>query len=201
MATGDKLVNLDALKAVHDADAAEVADLKSALSDMTTATAEDEGKVLKAKTVADGKVTEWEFGEAGGGLTATQANLLLTILGEGVYGSDQEANIELLRKSLMDIAPVSISAVLDSTPLVGLYYSDLKFAVTATFDDESTMVVDGYRVITPGAVVSGSNTVTVSYRGGILFIPAAQAAEHFGLSVTLLTSETGCPIIRFTNGQ
>lgn len=31
MATGDKLVNLDALKAVHDADAAEVADLKSSL--------------------------------------------------------------------------------------------------------------------------------------------------------------------------
>ena len=36
------------------------------LDGMRTATSSDEGKVLKAKTVTDGKVTEWEFGEAGG---------------------------------------------------------------------------------------------------------------------------------------
>lgn len=64
MAIGDKLVNLDALKAVHDADAADVADLKSAVTGMTTATASDAGKSLIAKTVSGGKVTEWEFGEA-----------------------------------------------------------------------------------------------------------------------------------------
>jgi lysophospholipase L1-like esterase len=46
---------------------ADVGDLKSILNGMTTATAEDEGKALKAKTVTNGKVTEWEFGEAGGG--------------------------------------------------------------------------------------------------------------------------------------
>lgn len=45
----------------------DLSSLKSALSGMTTATASDVGKALKAKTVADGKVTEWEFGEAGGG--------------------------------------------------------------------------------------------------------------------------------------
>ena len=43
----------------------ELSDLKSAINDMTTATAEDEGKALKAKTVSGGKVTEWEFGDAG----------------------------------------------------------------------------------------------------------------------------------------
>lgn len=43
--------------------------------------------------------------------------------------------------------------------------------------------------------------VTVNYRNGIMFIPAVQAASHFGLFVALLTSEAGCPIIRFTNGQ
>lgn len=36
-------------------------------NDMRTATDSDVGKALKAKTVTDGKVTEWEFGEAGGG--------------------------------------------------------------------------------------------------------------------------------------
>lgn len=44
----------------------EIGELKSALQAMSTATTEDEGKALKAKTVSGGKVTEWEFGEAGG---------------------------------------------------------------------------------------------------------------------------------------
>ena len=39
--------------------------LKEGLSDITTATTSDVGKALKAKTVTDGKVTEWEFGDAG----------------------------------------------------------------------------------------------------------------------------------------
>lgn len=43
--------------------------------------------------------------------------------------------------------------------------------------------------------------VSVSYRDGLLYIPATQAASHFGLSVTLLESESGCPIIRFTDGS
>lgn len=41
----------------------DVSDLKEDLSAMSTATSSDVGKALKAKTVADGKVTEWEFGE------------------------------------------------------------------------------------------------------------------------------------------
>ena len=48
-------------KATGDA----VAELKEDLQDMTTATSADVGKALKAKTVTNGKVTEWEFGEAG----------------------------------------------------------------------------------------------------------------------------------------
>lgn len=44
----------------------DVSDLKSGFTNLTTATAEDVGKALKAKTVANGKVTEWEFGDVGG---------------------------------------------------------------------------------------------------------------------------------------
>ena len=44
----------------------DVSDLKEGLSSIQTATAEDVGKALKAKTVTDGKVTEWEFGDVGG---------------------------------------------------------------------------------------------------------------------------------------
>lgn len=44
-------------------------------------------------------------------------------------------------------------------------------------------------------------SVSVSYRDGLLYIPATQAASHFGLSVSLLKSEAGYPIIRFTDGS
>lgn len=39
--------------------------IKADLDAVNTATSEDIGKALKAKTVVNGKVTEWEFGEAG----------------------------------------------------------------------------------------------------------------------------------------
>lgn len=49
---------------------------------------------------------------------------------------------------------------------------------------------------------SGTVTnVTLAYRGGLLFIPGNFVAKHFGLKLSLLTSETGCPVIRFTNGS
>lgn len=39
--------------------------LKEDITPMQTATASDVGKALKAKTVEDGKVTAWEFGDTG----------------------------------------------------------------------------------------------------------------------------------------
>lgn len=50
----------------------EISQLKEDLSDMNTATSADVGKALKAKTVTNGKVTEWEFGEAGGNIESYQ---------------------------------------------------------------------------------------------------------------------------------
>lgn len=43
----------------------EISALKEDLSSIQTATASDVGKALKVKTVTDGKVTEWEFGDTG----------------------------------------------------------------------------------------------------------------------------------------
>ena len=47
-----------------NADKQAVTDATADLSAITTATASDVGKTLKAKTVENGKVIEWEFGEA-----------------------------------------------------------------------------------------------------------------------------------------
>lgn len=111
------------------------------------------------------RIEELEAGGSGG-LSKTAVNLLNTILSEAVYGSDQTANIKLLYKELSNVKPVSITATLASRALVGMQYSELTFEITATFDDESTSTTtDGYRVTTTGTVHSGSNTVTVSYRG------------------------------------
>lgn len=66
------------------------------------------------------------------------------------------------------------------------------------FTRTSRLVYD----LTNGTVTDESGNespVTVSYRGGLLYIPAS-AAEHFGYSVSLLTGSRGEVIIRFTNG-
>lgn len=56
---------IDAAELNNIEDSIEAVD--SAITAMSTATSSDVGKALKAKTVANGKVTAWEFGEAGGG--------------------------------------------------------------------------------------------------------------------------------------
>lgn len=67
------------------------------------------------------------------------------------------------------------------------------------FTRTSRLVYD----LTAGTVTDESGAespVTVTYRGGMLYIPAS-AAEHFGLSVSILTAKNGETIIRFTNGS
>lgn len=122
------------------------------------------GGVYSVTADLDARVEDLEQSGTGG-MSMTAVNLLNTILTEAVYGSDQTANIALLKKELSNIPPVSISAVLDGTALAGQAYSELSFIVTATFDDESTQVVDNYTIVTTGTVTAGSNTVTIRYRG------------------------------------
>lgn len=39
------------------------------------------------------------------------------------------------------------------------------------------------------------------YRNGLLYIPASRAISHFGLSYTMLTSNTGSSVLRITDGS
>lgn len=59
--------DLDTAGAAADAKATgdALTEINERLGNMDTATSEDVGKALKVKTVADGKVTEWEFGDTG----------------------------------------------------------------------------------------------------------------------------------------
>ena len=46
-----------------------------------------------------------------------------------------------------------------------------------------------------------SSTVLTTYRNGLLYIPLATSAAHFGLSYSLLTSADGYPVLRFKTGS
>ena len=46
-----------------------------------------------------------------------------------------------------------------------------------------------------------TSSVSVSYRGGILYVPLSLCASHFGLSTSMLTSAGGYTVLRFSNGN
>jgi hypothetical protein len=136
----------------------------------------------------------------GAGMSMTAVNLLTTILGEALYGTDQSANLTLLENELKKVKPISISAVLSETsrPLVGLPYSDLEFIVTATFDDESTAVMESYVIKTSGNVVAGSNTVTILCRGLTTTVTfAAEEVVTYTITnnLTNVTTSNNQPVI------
>lgn len=85
--TMDKLASALAAKITGAED--DISDLKSANSAMSTATASDVGKALSPKTVANGKVTEWQFkniggGGGGGAVDDVQLNGTSIVDGDGV---------------------------------------------------------------------------------------------------------------------
>lgn len=145
----------------------EILDILNDAVIMAMPPAGESGQVL-AKRSNDDYDTEWvdqPGGGGGGGLTPTASELLLTILEEAVYGSDQSNNIALLREELLTLIPVSISANYNGSPAVGTPYSSIYYDVSVTYSDGSHATVIDYEVVTEGNVVSGTNTVTISYEG------------------------------------
>lgn len=147
----------------------ELSTLKEDLSSMQTATASDVGKALKAKTVINGKVTEWEFGEAGGGLSEDVKQALLQIAEKVVYADeDGQDYYDALYDALYPPADlVSISAVYTQggtvyvTDTLDSLKSDL--VVTAHMSDSTTRTVTTYAL--SGTLTVGTSTITVSYGG------------------------------------
>lgn len=149
----------------------DVSDLKDGLSDMSTATASDVGKALKAKTVTNGKVTEWEFGEAGGGLSEDTKQALLACFNHVAWDDTDptgQSYIDTLEEALYPTVKLtSISCVYTQSDVV--YNTDslesLKddLVVTAHYSDYSTQTVTTY--VLSGTLTEGTSTITVSYGG------------------------------------
>lgn len=74
---------IDALESEVNAIQTAVDGLDDSFDAISTATDSDVGKALKAKTVSGGRVTEWEFGEAGSGDSADLINGYFTPSIEG----------------------------------------------------------------------------------------------------------------------
>ena len=101
----------------------QISELKSGFTKLTTATASDVGKALKAKTVTDGKVTEWEFGEAGmpsaANWSANAVQLLVGLLQSAVYTSDKSADIEALADELAYAEPTITGTLIKDWQFTG----------------------------------------------------------------------------------
>ena len=46
-----------------------------------------------------------------------------------------------------------------------------------------------------------ASSVLTIYKSGLLYVPLSVCAGHFGLSYSMLTSQSGCPVLRFTTGS
>lgn len=134
---------------------------------------------------------------AGGGLDGTAITLLMTILNEGLYGSNQDDNLVSLNAALRGNSIVSISAVVDGVPLAGTPFSEVPFVVTATYSDDSTATVSNYTV-SSGTVVNGSNTATISYGGmstTVTFTASDTMAYTITYNLTNVTSSNNTTLI------
>lgn len=134
--------------------------------------------------------------DQGGGLSTTASALLITILRNGVYSTDQSANITALAAELSATEPEEpdnpdipdepgktlelISATYSGGDVpIGTAVSELTgIVVTAYYSDGTSAIVTGYTL--SGTIAEGKNTVTVSYGGKTTTFTVTGVAESGG---------------------
>lgn len=147
------------------------------------APAQEDGEAVPLGQVKE-LIRNQDSGQNANGLSSTASALLVTILRNSVYSTDQSANITALENAFASggnsggeepenpdepIAPEvtlsSISAVYSggSAP-AGTAVSELTgIVVTAHYSDGSSAAVTGYTL--SGEIAEGENTITVTYQG------------------------------------
>lgn len=141
--------------------------------------------------------------EVAGGLNETARALLIAILRNAVYTSDQSANITALENALAsntgggevpdipdepnnpEVTLVSIAATYSGGDVaVGTAVTALTgIVVTAHYSDGSTAKVTGYTL--SGTIAEGSNTITVTYEGKTATFTVTGVAESGGDSTDI----------------
>ena len=149
----------------------QITDLKSAIDVLEpAATAEDVGKTLIAKTVANGKVSEYEFGVISEGLTEAAKVALLNCFQHVAWADEhgQDYYDDLHDALYPDTSLSRISAVFTqgsfvvypNTPL-----ADLKAYLTVTgyYRDGTSGYITDYALT--GTLAVGTSTITVECQG------------------------------------
>ena len=155
-----------------------VANLNSAIDSMTTATASDEGKALKVKTVSGGKVTEWEFGEAGGsaGIEDTATGDDITVDSIAGVPKSLVVGFEWSQGDISNIStenPVPISTMKTCTLTVNEDDTEQSFtyvAGAAGIGKGSWNVLSGaVNVVQKAVVVTADMVTSLAYVSGELY--------------------------------
>ena len=161
------------LKEILTAYANKIKGVESVLNNMNTAETGDKGKVLKVKNVTNGKVSEWEFGDAnveeitervsdlGDAVCACLDNVVFENTGDG------KQLIETIRR-ISHGSPVSLTASFNpgSNVIYGYYtLASLKkyLTVTARYSNGTTQIVTDYTL--SGTLESENSVITVTYDG------------------------------------
>ena len=193
----DEFTSLDEGSTTGDA---ELADIRVGADGITYGSAGTavRSQIKSAVKKVNGLLPDSEGNVLTGGLSKSAITLLVGILNEALYGTDQSTNIALLKKELADSVPDSITATLTDEALVGQPYSNVDFTVTAHYDDED-VVVESYTVITEGIVVSGENTVVIRALGRettVTFAGSSSTTYTITYNLTSVTSTSSVSVVR-----
>lgn len=150
------------------------------------------GQVLAVKAVDEtGKPTEWEPVEipsgGGGGISATARNLLITILRNGVYSSDQSSNITELEKALGGTVIVYYTITNNLTNVTNSNSAGSIQEKTAYI--ASLAAVDGYAIDSVSITMGGVDVTTDVYTDGIINISSVTGDVEIVASATAVSTE------------
>lgn len=158
--------------------------LKEDLNGMNTATSSDVGKALKAKTVTNGKVTEWEFGEAGSGLTEDIKQALLQIAEKVAYiDDDGQDYYDALHSALYPPKPATGISLNQSALSFGTLGTTQQLTATVTPADSSDAVTWTSSNQSVATVSSSGLVTSIAY--GTATITATAGSVSATCSVTI----------------
>ena len=125
----------------------------------------------------------------GGGITETQKELIVAILRNALYSSDQSENIDALEEAFAN----PVSYITASIYLHGntIYTDDTLdtlrqyLTVIAYFEDGTNQAVTGYAL--SGTLTAGTSVITVSYRDATttVNVPVSQAVTRYTITNNL----------------
>lgn len=179
---------------------ADVDELISALDGMTTATATDVGKALLVKTVENGEVTEWEFGEAvtlddtlthaGEAADAKEAGDRIGLLDDAVDGIEDD--LEDLEEAINDLIVVS-----DEEPQT----EDTMLWIEED-EDEETLVPSYAEFALQSEYIPGTvQTVTTDAYGNVTAITYTKDGDTFREDEFTYTANTITEVRTLSTGE